>query len=87
MNVEKMTLEKFDEILPTLTFKLLTYPERHAYEGAGPRCLIANWWVSDTDSLDILFENGDYSVFGFDENEEPWCVEFDGEFGTREELL
>ena len=46
MKASEMTTEKFDEILPSLKFSLLQYPDRYAYEGAGPRCLIAEFSAS-----------------------------------------
>ena len=83
MTSDEMTLERFDVLLPTLKFELLTYPDRYAYEGAGPRCLIAR------DVFDVLFENGEYTVFGLDDDEidrETWCVMFNADNGERIEL-
>ena len=81
MNVNKMTLEKFDALLPTLQFSLLDYPARYAYEGAGPRCLIAS-----TDDFDVLFENGEYCVVGFEDELDPWNVMFTDHNDERIEL-
>jgi hypothetical protein len=92
MKVSEMTLEKFDAILPSLKFELLTYPERYAYEGAGPRCLIAEYDRPNVDGITVLFENGVYTVIGYDEtvddfNDEIWNVNFDAETGEREVIL
>lgn len=81
MKASEMTVEKFDEILPTLKFELLTYPTRYAYEGAGPRCLIAS-----TDDFDVLFENGEYCVVGFEDELDPWNVMFTDHNNERIEL-
>lgn len=81
MKASEMTVEKFDEILPTLKFELLTYPTRYAYEGAGPRCLIAS-----TDDFDVLFENGEYCVVGFEDELDPWNVMFTDHNDERIEL-
>ena len=81
MKASEMTVEKFDEILPTLKFELLTYPTRYAYEGAGPRCLIAS-----TDDFDVLFENGEYCVVGFENELDPWNVMFTDHNNERIEL-
>jgi hypothetical protein len=80
MKASEMTVEKFDEILPQLQFSLLQYPARMAYEGAGPRCLIAHY-----DGLDVLFESGSYEIYGNDEDDNVfnyWCVSIDNEFNT-----
>ena len=82
MKASEMTVEKFDEILPTLKFELLTYPTRHGFEGAGPRCLIAS-----TDDFDVLFENGEYCVVGFEDELDPWNVMFTDHNNERIELL
>mgnify|MGYP006276947315 CR=1 FL=1 len=78
MKADEMTAHKFDEILPTLNFQLLTYPTRYGFEGAGPRCLIA-----ETEEFVVLFDNGEYEVYGFDDAELPWCVAINSEFGGR----
>jgi hypothetical protein len=84
MKASEMTVEKFDEILPTLKFELLTYPTRHGFEGAGPRCLIA-----ESGEIEVLFDNGNYEIYGWDSDDEfnlPWCVSISSEFGEREQL-
>jgi len=82
MKASEMTVEKFDEILPTLQFSLLTYPTRHGFEGAGPRCLIA-----ESDEVVVLFDNGNYEIYGWDdsveEGDSPWCISISSEFGER----
>lgn len=84
MKASEMTVEKFDEILPTLKFELLTYPTRYGFEGAGPRCLIAS-----TDDFVVLFENGEYSVIGTNDDDvfDPWNVMFTDHNNERIELL
>ena len=67
---DAVTLEFFDALLPTLKFELLTYPNRYGYEGAGPRCLYA---AAPSEELDVLYEGGVYTVYGFD-GMETWCV-------------
>jgi hypothetical protein len=89
MKASEMTTEKFDEILPTLKFELLQYPDRYSYEGAGPRCLFATY---DFDGLqfDVLFENGSYDIYGYDEGDSVfghWCVAIDCERGSREQII
>ena len=78
MLADEMSLEVFDAILQRATFKVLNYPERYAYAGAGDRCLYAI-----VDGLEILYEGGEYTVFGFDADvfDESWWVSFkdDGE--------
>ena len=81
MKADEMTVEKFDEILPTLQFSLLTYPTRHGFEGAGPRCLIAEY-ENDGDAVTVLFDNGNYEVYG-EEGTEFWCISISSEFGER----
>jgi hypothetical protein len=81
MLADEMSLEVFNALLQRATFKVLNYPERYAYEGAGDRCLKAS-----VDSLDILYEGGEYQVFGFDTDDESWCVSFKDD-GERERLL
>jgi len=82
MIADEMSLEAFDAILNRAEFKVLDYPARYAYEGAGPRCLYAR--VGD--DLDILYEAGVYTVFGWDDDlEEGWCVSFTDD-GERERL-
>ena len=85
MKASEMTTEKFDEILPQLQFSLLTYPTRYGFEGAGPRCLIAEY-ENDADTVTVLFDNGDYEIFGED-GTEFWCVSISSEFGERIEIL
>jgi len=77
MLADEMSLEAFDAILNRAEFKVLDYPARYAYEGAGPRCLYAR--VGD--ELDILYEGGVYTVFGCEGDGLYWCVSFtdDGE--------
>ena len=85
MKADEMTVQKFDEILPTLQFRLLAYPYRHAYEGAGPRCLFA-----EGEEVVVLFDNGDYEIYGWDfshdEVDLPWCVSISSEFGERTQI-
>jgi hypothetical protein len=92
MKASEMTTEKFDEILPALKFELLQYPDRYSYEGAGPRCLIAEYDRPEVDGVTVLFENGVYTVIGYDEtvedfNDEIWNVNFDAETGEREQII
>ena len=95
MKASEMTVEKFDEILPTLQFALLQYPERYAYEGAGPRCLIAEYDGVKIDGITVLFENGVYTVVGYDKTDpdcgdgtwNPWNVNFDAGTGEREQII
>ena len=86
MKADEMTVEKFDEILPTLQFSLLTYPTRHGFEGAGPRCLIAEYETGN-DGFTVLFDNGNYEIYGWDdsveEGDSPWCISISSEFGER----
>jgi hypothetical protein len=91
MKASEMTTEKFDEILPTLKFGLLQYPERHGYEGASDRCLFAAYDF-DGKQFDVLFENGSYDIYGYegialDDTFEPWCVSIDCERGTWEQII
>lgn len=81
MTADEMTLEVFDEVLSKVNFELLSYPDRYAYEGAGPRCLIARYA-----DMDILFENGEFHVNGGDTFDEIWCVAF-SESGERHQLI
>ena len=106
MKASEMTTEKFDEILPSLKFSLLQYPDRYAYEGAGPRCLIAEFSASrsclnaeydrpEVDGITVLFENGVYTVVGYDKAApdygdgtwDPWNVNIDAETGDREQII
>jgi len=82
MLADEMSLEAFDAILNRAEFKVLDYPARYAYEGAGPRCLYAC-----VDDLDILYEGGVYTVFGCDGEycDNSWCVSFTDD-GERERL-
>jgi hypothetical protein len=83
MTADEMSLEAFDAILDRAEFKLLTYPARYAYEGAGPRCLYAA-----VSGLDILYEGGVYTVFGCDGDglcDSGWCVEFTDD-GERDQI-
>jgi hypothetical protein len=84
MNPDFLTLEVFDALLKTASFRTLTDYERMSFAGAGPRCLIA-----EVDNLVILCENGEFGVFGsYDEDGfEPWEVTFDAETGERTELF
>jgi len=83
MIADEMSLEAFDAILNRAEFKVLDYPARYAYEGAGPRCLYAR--VGD--DLDILYEAGVYTVQGWDDDlEEGWVVSFTDD-GDREILF
>ena len=77
MLADEMSLEAFDAILNRAEFKVLDYPARYAYAGAGPRCLYA--LVGD--DLIILYEGGVYTVFGCEGDGLYWCVSFtdDGE--------
>jgi len=84
MKADEMTVEKFDEILPTLQFTLLTYPTRYGFEGAGPRCLIAEY-ENDGDAVTVLFDNGNYEVYG-EEGTKFWCISISSEFGEREQI-
>ena len=86
MKASEMTVEKFDEILPTLQFSLLTYPTRHGFEGAGPRCLIAEYENDDGNGAIILFDNGNYEILGQD-GDEFWTVSISSEFGERIQIL
>jgi hypothetical protein len=81
MKADEMTVEKFDEILPTLQFTLLTYPTRYGFEGAGPRCLIAEY-ENGNDGITVLFDNGNYEVYG-EEGTQFWCLSISSEFGER----
>ena len=81
-NVEDITVEFLDGILGYLSFKLLTYPDRYTYEGAGPRCLYAEW-----NDLEILCEYGDYYVMGNGADGEPFSVAFNMETGERTQQL
>jgi hypothetical protein len=84
MIADEMSLEAFDAILNRAEFKVLDYPARYAYEGAGPRCLYAR--VGD--DLDILYEGGVYTVFGCEGDglcDNSWCVSFTDD-GERERL-
>ena len=81
MTADEMTLEVFDEILSKVKFELLNYPDRYAYEGAGPRCLIGRYA-----DMDILFENGEFTVHGGENFDEIWCVGFN-ESGERQQLI
>jgi len=83
MLADEMSLEAFDAILNRAEFKVLDYPARYAYEGAGPRCLYAI-----VDGLEILYEGGVYTVFGCGGDElcdNSWCVSFTDD-GERERL-
>ena len=84
MNPDFITVEVFDALLKTLTFKTLTDYERIGFAGAGPRCLIA-----ETGGLVILAENGQFCVFGSYDADgfDPWEVIFDAETGEREVIL
>ena len=81
MLADEMSLEVFNAILERATFKVLNYPVRYAYEGAGDRCLYAI-----VDELEILYEGGEYMVFGFDTDGEDWCVSFKDD-GERERVI
>jgi len=72
MLADEMSLEAFDAILNRAEFKVLDYPARYAYAGAGPRCLYAR--VGD--ELHILYEGGVYTVFGCEGDGLCWCVSF-----------
>ena len=78
MNAAEMTLAKFDEILARANFSLLTYPERHAFEGAGPRALIA-----EVDDVIIIADNGEFEVMCFDGE---WSFSFNSE-GKRVRVM
>jgi len=83
MIADEMSLEAFDAILNRAEFKVLDYPARYAYQGAGPRCLYAA-----VNGLDILYEGGVYTVFGCDGDglcDDNWCVSFTDD-GVRERL-
>lgn len=86
MKADEMTVEKFDEILPTLKFELLSYPTRYGFEGAGPRCLIAEYENDDGGGAFILLENGDFEIYGQD-GDEFWAVSISSEFGERTQIL
>lgn len=96
MLADEMSLEAFDAILKRATFKVLHYPERYAYEGAGPRCLYArvgdDHWSGGAlwgDELDILYEGGVYMVFGCEGDglcDNSWCVSFTDD-GERERVI
>ena len=82
MNANEMTLEVFDGLLARANFRLLNENERMGYAGAGPRCLLAT-----VDDFDILFEEGTFNVFYFNEETgDTWCVGFTEE-GDREEIF
>jgi len=84
MLADEMSLEAFDAILNRAEFKVLDYPARYAYAGAGPRCLYA----PVGDDLVILYEGGVYTVFGCESDElcdNSWCVSFTDD-GERELL-
>jgi len=84
MLADEMSLEAFDAILNRAEFKVLDYPARYAYAGAGPRCLYA--LVGD--DLIILYEGGVYTVFGCEGDgpcDNSWCVSFTDD-GERERL-
>ena len=92
MLADEMSLEAFDAILNRAEFKVLDYPARYAYAGAGPRCLYArvgdDKWSSAPlwgDELDILYEGGVYTVFGCKGDGLCWCVCFTDD-GERERL-
>ena len=91
MKADEMTVEKFDSILPELKFSLLQYPQRHAFQGAGPRCLVADYGDGVGEGITVLFENGSYEIFGYDDDEDleygSWAVTIDAEYGDREQII
>lgn len=68
-----ITRAKFNKLLKKAKFELLDYPARYAYEGAGDDCLYA---VVD-DEIEILLEDGVFTVHGLDEDNEPWIIAYD----------
>jgi hypothetical protein len=79
VKAETVTLEFFKALLPALEFKVLDYPTRYGYEGASEFCLYANAENAGY-VLDVLYEGGNFQVYGFD-GVESWCVQVsdDGE--------
>lgn len=73
-----------NELLKRATFSLLDYPARYAYEGAGNDCLYA--YLDDVE-VEILLEDGVFTVHGLDEDNEPWCMAFDQNDESDGEIL